>query len=65
MSKTRKTASGPKYHRVETVAEKLDLSPRSVRRLIDNGQLQAVKIGGAVRVSDEELQRLLLASRIV
>jgi excisionase family DNA binding protein len=65
MSKTRKTASGPKYHRVETIAEKLDYSPRSVRRLIDSGKLQAVKIAGAIRVSDEELQRLLLASRIV
>ena len=65
MSKVTKSASGPRYHRVERIAEKLDLSPRSVRRLIDSGQLQAVKIGGAVRVSDDELLRLLLASRIV
>jgi len=47
------------------VAERLDLSPRSVQCLITNGALQAVKISGAVRVSDDELLRLLLASRIV
>lgn len=64
MSATRK-ASGPKYHRIDVIADRLDLSPRSVRRLIDSGKLQAVKIGGAVRVSDDELQRLLLVSRIV
>ncbi|PZF78268.1 hypothetical protein DK847_00110 [Aestuariivirga litoralis] len=65
MSMPTKAASGPKYHRIETIAAKLDLSPRSVQRLISNGTLQAVKIGGAVRVSDDELQRLLAASRIV
>lgn len=65
MPKTREVASGAKYYRVETIAEKLDLSPRSVRRLIDSGQLQAIKVGGSVRVSDDELQRLLLASRMV
>ena len=65
MMKTRKASSGPKYHRVETIAEKLDYSPRSIRRLIESGKLQAVKIAGAVRVSDDELQRLLAASRIV
>lgn len=65
MTKVAKSASGPRYHRVERIAERLDLSPRSVRRLIDSGKLQAVKIGGSVRVSDDELLRLLLASRIV
>jgi excisionase family DNA binding protein len=65
MTMTKKMPSSPNYHRVETIAQRLDLSPRSVRRLIDSGKLQAVKIGGAVRVSDDELQRLLAVSRIV
>ena len=64
MPKTRKTASGPKYNRIETIALKLDVHPRTVRRMIDNGVLEAVKIGGSLRVSDDELQRLLLASRV-
>jgi excisionase family DNA binding protein len=65
MNTSSKRSSIPKFHSINTVAERLDLSPRSVRRLIDSGKLQAVKIGGSVRVSDDELQRLLIASRIV
>jgi excisionase family DNA binding protein len=65
MTMSSKRPSIPKFHSIKTVAGRLDLSPRSVRRLIDSGKLQAVKIAGAVRVSDDELQRLLLASRIV
>lgn len=65
MFKNRRSALGPKYHRVEAIAEYLDYSPRSVRRLIDSGKSKAVKIAGAVRASNDELQRLLLASRIV
>lgn len=65
MSISIKRPSLPRYLSVKTVADRLDLSPRTVQRLISNGTLQAVKIGGAVRVSDDELQRLLAASRIV
>lgn len=65
MSMSSRRPSIPKFHSIRTVAERLDLSPRSVQRLISSGALQAVKIGGAVRVSDDELQRLLLASRVV
>lgn len=64
MSRTKTAASGPRYHRIETVADKLDLSPRSVRRLIDSGALQAVKIGGSVRVSDTDLELLIARSRV-
>lgn len=65
MTMSPKRPTIPKFHSIKTVAERLDLSPRSVRRLIDSGKLHAVKIAGAVRVSDDELQRLMLASRIV
>lgn len=65
MNRTNRPASARKYHRIEWIAQVLDVSPRTVRRWIDCGLLEAVKIGGAVRVSDEELQRLLTMSRIV
>jgi excisionase family DNA binding protein len=65
MSKLPKPPIVPKFHSIKTIASRLDLSPRSVQRLISCGALQAVKIGGAVRVSDDELLRLLLASRVV
>ena len=65
MSKLVKSASASKFHSIKTIANRLDLSPRTVQRLIDSGQLQAVKIGGSVRVSEVELQRLLTDSRMV
>ena len=64
MTKPAKPSQGPKYRRLQYVADKLDLSPRSVQRLIAAGELPAVKIGGAVRVSDDELQRLIARSRL-
>ena len=65
MSKLVKAPAVPKFHSIKTIANRLDLSPRTVQRLIDSGPLQAVKIGGSVRVSEVELQRLLTDSRMV
>ena len=36
---------------LDTAAEALSVSPRTVRRLLDAGDLDAVRIGRAVRVS--------------
>lgn len=55
---------GTKYRSVSFVAEKLDLSNRSVRRLIETGELPAFKIGGSVRVSDDDLAQLIARSRV-
>ena len=44
---------------VEAVAEALQLSPRTIRRLIDAGQLPAHRIGRAVRVSEADLHAYL------
>lgn len=46
-------------HRIAAVAEVLDISPSSVRRLIRDGQLEAIRIGASVRVSATSLERLL------
>ena len=47
------------YVSVEQVQEQLSVSRDTVDRLIDKGQIQAVKIGKCVRVSVESLEQYL------
>ncbi len=44
---------------VRQVAERLNVNHKTVRKLIQRGQLAAVKIGGAVRIPEEGLQAYL------
>ena len=44
-----------KFYSVEKVATILDVSVRTVRRLISDGELEAIKVRKSVRVSDEHL----------
>ena len=44
-----------KFYSVEKVAEILDVSVRTVRRLISDGDLEAIKVRKSVRVSDKHL----------
>lgn len=44
--------------KVSQVAEKLNVCEKTVWRLINNGELKAVRIGGLVRVSEDEVDRL-------
>jgi excisionase family DNA binding protein len=48
-----------KLLRVSDVCDVLNLSERTVRRLIASGQLRAMKIRGSLRVSDAELHRFV------
>ncbi|MFA5715471.1 MAG: helix-turn-helix domain-containing protein, partial [Candidatus Paceibacterota bacterium] len=36
---------------IEEVAKRLKVSDRTVRRWIDDGKLQALKIGGVIRIT--------------
>ncbi|GAB3472293.1 helix-turn-helix domain-containing protein [Actinophytocola sediminis] len=40
----------PRYYRVKAVAEMFDVSPSTIYRAIEAGQLTAIRIGGSVRV---------------
>lgn len=40
---------------LNTVAERLAVSRRTVQRLIDAGELRPVRFGGSVRVTEREL----------
>lgn len=44
---------------IEQCATRLSVSKRSVRRLIDRGELRKVKVGGLVRVREEDLLSLI------
>jgi excisionase family DNA binding protein len=45
--------------KINEVSGQLNMSKYSIRREIDRGNLQAVKIGKSVRISSEELDRYL------
>ena len=49
--------------RIPTVAELLDVSPSTVRRLIRDGRLEAIRIGSSVRVTEASVGHLLDAGR--
>ncbi len=63
---TRRNSRGlPKYYTIKAVAEALDVSPRTVRRWIANGDLIAHRSGGVVRIADSDLRAFLTAHRDV
>jgi excisionase family DNA binding protein len=45
--------------KINDVSDQLKMSKSSIRREIDRGNLQALKIGKSVRISSEELNRYL------
>ena len=47
------------YYTVEEVAKILRVSPPTVRKLIKEGQLKAVRVGVQIRIQKEELDRFL------
>ena len=48
---------------LEQVALQLGCSTRSVRRLIDQGELPIIRIGRLVRVHPDDLRRFIAARR--
>jgi len=48
---------------VEEVAKRLSVALRTVRRLIDRGELPAHRIGRMVRISEDDLERYIRGSR--
>jgi excisionase family DNA binding protein len=49
---------------VASVAERLDVSSKTVRRVIAAGKLRAHKVGRQVRVSEEDLALYLANGRV-
>lgn len=49
----------PSLHRLNVVSERTALSRSALYRLISAGELRAVKVGKALRVSEAELCRFI------
>ena len=43
-------ATEPEIYTVEEVAAKLRVSPRSVYRLVERGEMRAIRVGGLYRI---------------
>jgi excisionase family DNA binding protein len=50
---------------IDEAAELLNVSPRTVRRLIESGALPVHRLGRLVRIADQDLGAFLAASRSV
>ena len=57
------TKNVPKFFTIEQVAERLDVSPRTVRRWITAGALPVHRFGRLVRVSETDLAAFLALNR--
>ena len=55
---------GHRFHSIPTVAERLDVSEKSVRRYIERGELAAYRIGGQIRIGEADLQNFLRSCRM-
>ena len=53
----------PKYYTIKAVAEALDVSVRTIRRWIANGDLIVHRINGVVRVAEGDLRTFLALHR--
>jgi excisionase family DNA binding protein len=54
--RTHEPRSETRLYAISTVADRLDISEDSVRRLIARGDLTAIRIGSSVRVAAAELE---------
>jgi excisionase family DNA binding protein len=55
--------AGRQFFAMAAIAQQLDVSPRTVHRLIKSGELVAHRFGGSVRVSEVDLKQFLVARR--
>lgn len=55
---------GQQYVSAAQVAAALHVAPMTVYRLIERGELPAVKVGRSVRIHVDDVQAFLTASRI-
>jgi excisionase family DNA binding protein len=53
----------PQMRDVDAVARRLNVSPKTVRRMINRGELPVHRIGKLVRISDDDLVEYVRSSR--
>jgi excisionase family DNA binding protein len=60
---TRRNRSAGNLRSIDELAERWDVSPRTVRRQIKSGALRAHRIGRLVRISDADAEDFLEQNR--
>lgn len=55
--------SDQSFHTIQEVAERLNVSPKSVRRWISQGTLKVHRFNKLVRISDTDLAEFIESSR--
>jgi excisionase family DNA binding protein len=58
------TNGGAALYSVRHVADQLGVHPETVRRLIHDGRLQAVRVGRVLRIDSSELDGFLARQRV-
>jgi len=53
----------PRFYAIQTVAEALEVSTRTVRRWIASGELIAHRVNGVLRIADADLHSFLARHR--
>jgi excisionase family DNA binding protein len=48
--RSKKTPPPPQFLSVDEAAARLGMSPKTIRRLIDSGELPAVRVGSSIRI---------------
>lgn len=61
---TRADSAGSSLYSVREVASRLGVHPETVRRLIHDGRLEAVRVGRVLRIHRGELDRFLARQRV-
>ena len=60
----RRGGSGlPRFYTIKTVADALEVSPRTVRRWIAIGDLNVHRVNGVVRIAEADLRAFLALHR--
>jgi len=53
-----------KFLTVKQAAELLNFSPKTIRRMIQSGRLQACKISGEFRIDQEDLKKSIESAQV-
>lgn len=61
---TRVDSAAGSLYSVREVASRLGVHPETVRRLIHDGRLEAVRVGRVLRIHGDELDRFLARQRV-
>ena len=49
---------------IKAVADRLNIHPTTVHRMINRGELEAFRVGGAIRIEERTIDEYLDANRI-